>query len=72
MARPYSRITADLISAVDAISQLGASEALRRRCHVVKAIAASGKPVDSLTVGELLQLSNWSKQFNNPPREIPA
>ncbi|MGH8037313.1 MAG: hypothetical protein ACREPD_06190 [Stenotrophomonas sp.] len=72
MARRIPRITADLISAVAAISQLRAEEALRQRCHVVQAIAARGTPVDSLTVGELLQLANASKQFNNLPREIPA
>lgn len=72
MARRIPRITADLVSAVAAISQLGAKDALRQRCHVVQAIAARETAVDSLTVGELLQLANESKQFNNPPREISA
>jgi hypothetical protein len=72
MARQIPRITADLISAIAVIEQLSSKEALRQRCHVVQAIAKRGTPVDSLTVGELLQLANDSKQYANPPREIPA
>ncbi|MEN9192822.1 hypothetical protein AB3094_14745 [Xanthomonas euvesicatoria] len=53
-------ITADLITATALIGGLRHS-GLRERCKVVESIAATGKAVDELTVGELLSLS---KQVN--------
>lgn len=53
---PIPRITADVIITSAMLAKLQAPGALRLRCHVVQGVAMTGRPLDELTVGELLQV----------------
>lgn len=57
---PIPRITADFITATDVFANL-AQAPLRTKVDVIESIARSGKPVDSLTVGELLQMAKEAR-----------